>query len=482
MTLIKGAFVHMVLSRQLVLAVSGIGMVALARLLTPADFGIFATVLATFLLLEIVVRFGLVEYLISAPRLSTGMLRSALGLSSTIAAGMIALAATFLLTPFSAWLSSNLRLSLLVMVPALAVIPLILVPEAVLRRRLQFGVIAWLNVGTATSDVAVSIALALLDAGPLALVGGLVASRVTSAAILLATSRRLLRARWTGWRRFLAFAPHMTATSLLPKASDFAVTLIIPSALGIAALGLYNRAQSVVSLLDKALLDGVGQVVLPALSDRLRAGAAIADVYGAQTARLSVLIWPVFAVLALLAEQAVLVLLGDQWTAAIPIVRILCAAGLVAPFTSMSAHFFAATGQIESYLRIQAVNQFATMVCIGLGALHSLEAVACGVALSRALKALHIRRSLDASLGSVGRRGRRIDNLRAAGVSLFSLAGPALLLATVPGAGPVVLFGGGILLAALGWLAGILVTRHPLLEDLRTLPILTQPAFGRFLR
>ena len=46
--------------------------------------------------------------------------------------------------------------------------------------------------------------------GALALVAGLVASRICGAAILLSTSRRMLPARRSGWRRFLAFAPRMT--------------------------------------------------------------------------------------------------------------------------------------------------------------------------------------------------------------------------------------------------------------------------------
>lgn len=472
MTRISGAIATMVLARQLVLVVSGIGMVVLARLVTPVEFGIFATVLATFVLLELAIRFGLPEYLISAPRVSTGMVRSLLGLSLAIGMVVIALALAFLLTPLSRWLSPDMRLALLAMVPGLLAVPFIAVPEAVLRRRLEFGTIAWLGVATVTADVAVSIALALMGAGPLALVGGLVASRLGNAAILLATSRRLLGARFSGWRRFLRTAPHQTATSLLPKASDLAIVLIVPSALGLGALGLYNRAQSVVALLDKVLLDGVSPVVLPAISEQLRSGVPVAEVYGAKTARLSVLIWPVFAVIALLAEPVVVLLLGDQWIAAVPVVRILCGVGLVAPFTSMSMQFFAATGRIPEYLRIQAVNQIVRLACMGTGALHSLEAVAAGLVLAMFVKAVRVRHHIEAIIGPLGRRGRRLDYPRAGVITAMSLAGPALLLVVLAHASSIILCLGGIALAALGWLGGVILTGHPLLGDLRGVPLL----------
>jgi O-antigen/teichoic acid export membrane protein len=91
----------------------------------------------------------------------------------------------------------------------------------------------------------------------------------------------------------------------------------------------------VVQIFDKALMDAVTPVVLPALSAAQRAGRPLGPAYLRQVACLAAVAWPFFGALAWLAGPAVRLLLGPDWDAVAPIVRWLSIAGLFLPLSAL---------------------------------------------------------------------------------------------------------------------------------------------------
>lgn len=462
--------VHMMVSRQISLVIMAGGMAVLARLLAPEDFGLFAAALAIFAVAEVIADFGLHSYLIRARTIERIDIRAAAGLALMLSAAICALlVAALILLPEPIW-PPGMQPILAVLVLALLIQPLIMPMDAALGRELRFGLLSIVGVIRLAVETAVTIGLAFAGFGPLALAYGFLAERVTGAAVLFIAMRRYGRflPSVQGWRQFFGFGLRFVAISSLPKISEAIVVLLFSRLLGLGQLGTYNRAKTIVGLLDRSLLDGIAPVVLPALSRSLDGGVAPSRLYLVKTDYLVALCWPVFAAIALLAEPLVAVLLGPQWEHAVPVVRILALSGLMMPFTSMSMKLFVALDAAPAYLWIQSAHQFAKVLLAGAGAFISLEGACVGIVAALLIKALLVSRSLKAIVKYRSPDLVRIAG-RGAGMTAATLLGPVLLPTLVADLSGLALLASGIALSGLGWLAGAALTRHPLLFEILTM-------------
>ena len=352
---------------------------------------------------------------------------------------------------------------------ALLAAPAILGTEVQLQRALAFRLPAAAAVLAALAEVGTAIALALAGFGSLALAIGILASEVVTAASLLTlggrVNRTMPRFEVAGFRPYLGFGSRLSAINLLPNL----VLLLLISALGAlagaAAVGLYNRAKTILDLLDRIILEAAGPVILPMMSAALRNGLSPHRVLVAKLDYMTALCWPALALIGLLSEPLVMVLLGPQWDAAVPALRILAVSGLALPFTKMSVKFFTAIDALDVYLRIQVAFQ-AVMLGLGIAAAAvSLEAFCAAVTAALIFKAAWIGGWLHLRFSSG--EGRLMPALaRGGALTAATVAMPGLLVAA-GGLGATSLLLAAVPAAGLSWLAALAATRHPLARDLQ---------------
>jgi O-antigen/teichoic acid export membrane protein len=464
---VRAALIRMLVSRAVALVIMAAGFAVLGRLVAPAAFGHFALALAIFTLAESVVQFGLRQYLIrSETEISRATIEAAAGLSLVLAASAAALGLAAAATSLAGLLPRPAAAALVPLSLALLIGPFVLGTEALLHRSLRFGLVSVAEVARVAIDAAVSIALTLAGFGAVAMASGVLASRLGTAVLLLAFAGRETRARPRigPWRGFTGFGGRMTAIQILPVATDLAMVSILSGVQGAAVLGLFNRARTIHRLLDRTLFEGIGPVVLPAMSDALRQGAPPRRLYLVQVEYLAAICWPGFALIALLAEPLVAVLLGPQWDAAVPAVQVLALMGLTMPFTKMSQRFFVAMGETRAFLRFQVLEDAVRLPLAALGAFVSLPAFAAAFVVANAVKAVAIARHVGRRHGRGGREVLRAARVAAA-MTLATLAGPALVLAA--GLGPLATLGLGLVLGGAGWLAAAAALAHPVIGEMR---------------
>lgn len=474
---VKRAIIQMLGSRQLSLIVMAVGTVVLARLLTPTDFGVFATAIAIVAVAGAVIDFGLPEFLIQRREFDRATVSSATGLTLALvlAVGTVFGAALVLLP--DAVLPPAMRPVLALLVIALLARPLVMPVETALRREVRFGLMSIVSVLKISTQTAVAIVLAAAGFGAVALAAGVLAETVLAALVLVIAAGRD-RLAWPslrGWHVLCGFGLRYTAITLLTRVGEVLVALIISRMLGFGLFGQFDRARMVVRLFDRAVLDGIEPVVLPALSHLLREGSDPAHLYLTKVRYLAALCWPVFAVIALFAQPLVAVLLGAQWSAAVPAVQILALMGLFLPFTRMSIKLFVALGLSRKYLRLQALHQALRVLLTAAGALVSLEAACLGFALSYGAKAVLVTPAVKAATGYRTRDLAAIC-LRCMVIAGCAIAGPGCLLVVAPTLSNPALLAVGIPLAGLGWLLGALAVRDALLGEVLTAIGLKAPA------
>ena len=455
----------MLAARLVGVLVMAVGFVVLARLLTPADFGVFALVFAGFGVAHVLTEFGMREF---ALRKHRALPRQAVATAALVSMVMALVGATLLvgvprLLP-SDMVPPGLEVAVLPAALALFMEPMILQREVNLHRAIAFDVPAAAAIGGIVAEVATSIALAASGYGVLALAWGLFAGQAGRALILLSLSRGGPIAR-PGIQEnggLIRFGATLTGVRLLPKLADVLMVTALTIASGAAAAGIFNRAQRLNKLLDQTIFDGLQPVILPAFATSLRDGMDPAAMIAAKMCRLLPVIVPGFLGIILLAEPLVAVLLGPGWDAAVPALRILAFGGLAGPVTMMAVKVFTALDRVDVYGRIQLIALAATVLMAVMGATISLEAFCAGIAAGLWLKAGLIMHWHCHHVGLTEASSQL--HVRAAMLATAAaLLGPALLLLT--GLSPLPLLMSSAVTALVGWLAVLKALRHPLWTD-----------------
>ncbi|QAY74683.1 lipopolysaccharide biosynthesis protein [Agromyces protaetiae] len=306
-----------------------ISTVVLARLLTPADFGLIAMVGAVMGVAELVRDFGMTGAIIQAQNLSDQVWKSLLWLSAGIGAVLGVIIA--LCAPLISLLYNEPRLAgvTILMAPGVFLSSLVMPLQAKATKELRFGMLATLDISTMAVGVVAGIVTALAGWGFWALVAMAGAQFFLRLIALWAIVRpkwgppKIVREAWS----LLGTGGSIFGAELLGYAEKNLDNVIIGAQLGPAALGQYSRAYALFLLPLQQMNGPLGRVALPVLST-LRAEPDRYRRY-IRTAALAIgyLTLPTYAVAAGVAGPLVLLLLGPNWSTAATLFALLCIAG-----------------------------------------------------------------------------------------------------------------------------------------------------------
>jgi O-antigen/teichoic acid export membrane protein len=463
------AVFYTLLSRPAVLALTAISVAVVARRLEPADFGIYAIAYAVFNIMAEIGLFGLKPFLVTREKIDRPVMGRAVGLSLLVGFGLFAVTAAALLVLPDAYLPKGFEATLLLFCGALLFQPFALASEAMLERRLRFGFLSLLAVISSAVNAGLAIVFVLSGWGIAALALALLGERLfRTLALLLFAPEGRVRPRFAREDQVIAFGSSYSLSTTLPKISGFAVLSTLGGILGLPAVGLFNRAETVVSLMDRAVMSALKPTILPIFTAALRSGVAKAEIYSQKLRYLTALLWPCFAAMIVLAEPLIMTLLGDQWGETVLPAQILLVGALAVPFNKMSLKLFVAFGLIGTYTRIQLGYQVLRVGAAAAGAaLLGLPGAAIGLGAATMVKAALIIAVLHRETKQSWGEFVRIQ-LEGAAVALLAAAGASLgLLGWQESALWQLLIGGAG--AGAGALIGLLAVRHPVLGDLTEL-------------
>ncbi|WP_232830626.1 oligosaccharide flippase family protein [Oceanicella sp. SM1341] len=446
-------------------------MAVVSRVLGPAEVGLFVVAITVVLLVETVRDFGVAACIIQAPAPSPALVRTTftvmLLLSALLGGGIWALAPAIAGFYGDARLAGMIRIATTAFAFAPFGTPLL----ALLRRELRFGAVARISVTVAFAGALASVGLVLAGFGAQSLVWASVLASFATAlgAVVTRPEPWVFRPCLAEWRRVLAFGAWSSVVTLLGLACELFPRLILGRLLGFAAVGLFTRAVSLSQMPEKLVLSAVQPVVLPALAREAGDRERLADAYLLGLSLTCALHWPALLCLAVLAGPVVELLLGPQWAGVVPLVRVVALASLTLFPGYMAFPVLVALGRVRDMARASLLTLPLSMALMALAARWGLMAVAASLFLTGPLQVgvtlLLIRRQLPfawAALGGLLLRGGVVAACAAAlplAVMLLAPAGAA--------AGPVAL-GLALIGAALGWLAGLRLTDHPLGAEIGT--------------
>jgi len=332
-------------------------MAVLARLLTPEDFGIVATVSAVTALLGIFRDAGLVSAVIRSKELSAAQASSLFWITlalSCLVALTIAAAAPLVASVYRVPELTNIMRAF-----ALATVleGVGLQHGALLRRELRLGGYTTATLLSEALAAATAIGMASSGWGYWSLVAkSLVAAASCSALLWWFCDFRPGRPRLgTGVRSLVVFGGRLTLAQLLWVILRKSDDALIGWAWGPAALGFYSRAYSLLLLPTQQLSSPLGAAAIPTLSRLQDQPERFRRYYLSGIEFVTFVGFPLVVLLFIAAEDIVLLVFGPQWLPSVPLFRGLGPATLIEITGVAATWIYTPLGRSDKELKMAAV-------------------------------------------------------------------------------------------------------------------------------
>lgn len=405
-------------------ALQVIGAIILARLLTPADFGLVAiiTVLTSFV--PLLVDFGLGDATTQRSKINPGQISSLFWITSGVGTAVaVAVAAC---SPLIAAIYREPRLEPIALCSAITFVLWGVSNQhlALLRRTMQFGRIARIQLmGTLIGNL-VAIALALGGGGYWALVVRPIANALWVAA-----------GAWRGcpWRPGApvidAEVGSMTRFGL--HVMSFSITYAVAKSVDRILLALFYRPaqvgyyQNAITLYESSIFSVLAQVhtVGSAALSKLQSNpVALAERYEAALSTLAFFVMPLAAILSVTGEDLTVILLGAKWRAAGLLLRIIALRGIFQVIEGSQGWLHLSIGRADRWRNWGVVTLAGQIVAVLAG----LPFGPRGVAVACVIEAVLI------AIPSVSYAGRPIG---IGSARVIRAVGPQLIGAISAGAG-----------------------------------------------
>lgn len=366
--------------------IQAVGVVVLARLLTPVDFGRMAIVIALVGLGELFRDFGLGNSAMSAPSLSRAQRDNLVwintGLGCVVAVVLFAAAGPVAAVFDDPALEGIARaLSLVFVLNGLAT-----QYRASLSRGLRVVPLAAADLVAFAVALVVGIAMAAAGLGYWALVAmELVRAGIGCAGAMLLSGWLPRRYARVPMRGFLTFGWNVFVAQLVGYVSANVDTLVLGIRAGASVVGIYSRAFQLMALPIRQFIYPVTRVALPVLA-RLRDDRARFERFLVQgQASLLHLFAFLVAGVAAFAEPLVDVALGPGWSAVVTPLRLLCIGGMFTAANFTAPWVFQALDRTRALLWMSVVTKSIVVVAILVGSVWGMNGVALGCSLGTAV-------------------------------------------------------------------------------------------------
>ncbi|MFO0907029.1 MAG: lipopolysaccharide biosynthesis protein [Isosphaeraceae bacterium] len=329
---------------------------AVARLLSPEDYGVVAAAGVLLGLSDLFAEAGVGRALVQKPGITPRDYDRAFTLSLVLSLGCYAMlfasapaAARFLRTP-------ELTTVLPVMGVVILLVPYRTVPQGILDRNLQLksqGVLFLISTGLQAATV---FGLALAGAGYWSLVLGATLARLFECVSLAAVTgwRPRVVADLHGSRALLSYGLWISGGSFLwyfYSNSDFAVVGRLE---GPVVLGYYSLAFQLMSLPAQKITANINQVAFPVFCRLQGDRAKVREWFLRLSVLMNAVVLPTLLGGALVAADGMQTLFGAKWLPAVLPFRILCVVGLLSVISSSLVSLLNALGRPDVNFRYTA--------------------------------------------------------------------------------------------------------------------------------
>lgn len=328
--------------------------VILARMLTPADYGIIAMVTAITAFAGLFRDLGLSSAAIQKKDLTAGQQTNLFWLNVAMGTALTLILAVC--SPLVAWFYRQPELTLVTFVLSLNFIigSLGAQHQAMLVRNLQFFRKAIADISGSLVTLVIAIGMAYQGYAYWALAVSSIAGGVVTSALLFYLSPFWpgLPRRGEGIREMVSFGANITGFNIVNYFHRNLDNILIGRFWGVEALGVYSRAYALLMFPIQAIRSPINAVAFPALSKLQGQPRGFREFYVDTTMLIATFSMPICFFLFMTSYEVVFLTLGPQWHETADVFRILALVGVTQPSTSTRGMVVLALGNGSRYLAI----------------------------------------------------------------------------------------------------------------------------------
>lgn len=340
--------------------------ILLARLLTPAEWGVAGMALIVVAFLSMLTDLGLPAALVQRVRITEADRSTLFWTSLALGFGVTLFAIA--ISGFVADFFGEPRVQALFAVASLtfAIYSLEKVPGTLLTRDLAFRSLELRQIAATFAGATVAFALAIAGAGAWAIIANAVATAAVSCTLLwmLTPWRPRFVFAWSSFRSMTGFGGMLLVSQLLTYFQLNMDKLLIGRYLGAAPLGNYQFS-------TQLMFTPIGNVAYPLQGVLFPVLATIQLDHERLTAtwlrgkRLAVAIMaPLFMTLLVVAPDFIPTVFGPKWDAAIPVLQILCLGGIAHSLSTLNWNLLMVRDKLGTLFRLTLLITATVVVAV----------------------------------------------------------------------------------------------------------------------
>lgn len=364
------------------LAVNLLGIVVLARLLTPSDYGLVAMVVAVTSFLEIFKTLGLLDATVQARDIRHSQASTLFFINLLTA--LCLFATTLALAPLLAHFYHEPRVLPLAMVQACTFLigGLYIQHMALMRRQMRYASLVGVDILYMAVSVGVGIGCAWSGLGYWSLVIGSLSAETVVCLLLWSINRWRpgWHFRWSEVREMVLFGVHMQMANVLAVIPIKLDNILIGRFWGSRDLGIYSRAFSLAFLPTEQMVEAVRAIAVPTLSRLQQDPPRFRQYYLKALSLLTHFSLPTTMFFVMMSEEVVALVLGSKWQAVAPIFRMLCIVALVLPIGESHKWVNVSLGRGQRMFRISMAIAVAFVTAIVAGLPYGPIGIATAIA------------------------------------------------------------------------------------------------------
>ena len=359
----------MVVSQGLRFALTFGGMMILARLLSPEEYGLVGMVMAITGLVLTFKDLGVSMAAIQRPRITHVQMTNLFWFNVAVALGAALI--TFGLAPVIATFYGDHRLMAVTQVLSLGFLisGFASLHQALLRRQMRFKRLAMVDLSASAISLLVAVIAACLGASYWALVLQCITFPVAAAltAWLLCDWRPGLPKRGGDTFSLLAMGSNTAAGTLLGYISVNFDKVVLGRIWGAVDLGNYVRGFNLVKLPMSQVNPPLSAIMIPALSQLADRPEQYRRAFLRVYRPVNMLIMPLTAYMIASSDWLILAVLGPRWVGAAPILALLGLCGLATPLACMIPWLLLSQDRSNHLLLFCSIGTMTRVVAVAVG-------------------------------------------------------------------------------------------------------------------
>lgn len=338
--------------------------VAMARMLSPSDYGITALPAVFLALAGVFIGPGFGEALIRKPDLKDEDLSTAFYYSFGV--GLFFYLVLFFASPLIANFYDIPVLKPLTRVTAISFFfGAIGTPQSILlNRRLDFKTPAKITVLSQIISGVVGVTLAYIGYGVWALV---ISSLVSG---FLGQFSLLIAVKWypkTGWSResfkyLWGYGNKMILANLIDTGYNNLTPIIVGKYYGTADLGVYDKAVGYAKVPSNNLFSVIRQVSFPLLSKIQDDTPRLIATYRKMIKMSAFVMFPIMMLLAALARPLIILLITEKWVGAIILLQLICFSKMWLPIHALNLNILRVKARSDLLLKLEMAKKIVSLI------------------------------------------------------------------------------------------------------------------------